>query len=208
MTLAAAFALLGAMIVLALIPGPGVFAVMAASMSLGFRKGVFMVVGIICADFIFIVLSVAGLSALAQAMGGFFVVVKYLGGLYLLWLAYSLWRSSNTLELPDNSNTASEKSSALASFFTGLLTTLGNPKAILFYVGFFPAFLDFSSITVSTVLTIMLITVVAIGGVMLGYAYAASKAGQMLSSAKAQKRLHRSASGVMACSGVLLLSRS
>lgn len=88
-----------------------------------------MVVGIICVDFIFIVLSVLGLSALAQAVGGFFVVVKYLGGLYLLWLAYSLWRSSNTLELPDKSNTASEKSSALASFFHRIIDHFGKPQS-------------------------------------------------------------------------------
>jgi len=208
MTLTAAIALFGAMIVLALIPGPGVFAVMAASMSSGFRTGVWMVVGILCADFIFILLSVMGLSALAEAMGSLFVVIKYLGAIYLLWLAFSLWRASNDMQLSNSAGSESERSSALASFSTGLLTTLGNPKAILFYIGFFPAFLDLSSITATTILTIMVITVVAIGGILLGYAYAASKTRQMLSSPKAHKRLHRSASGVMACSGVLLLSKN
>ncbi|MAZ88746.1 MAG: hypothetical protein CL693_13990 [Cellvibrionaceae bacterium] len=208
MTLTAALALFGAMIVLALIPGPGVFAVMAASMSSGFRTGVWMVMGILCADFIFIVLSVMGLSALAETMGGFFIVIKWLGGVYLLWLAISLWRASNDIQLPTPSGGTSKNPSVLTSFSTGLLTTLGNPKAILFYVGFFPAFLDLSSITVTTILIIMVITVVAIGGILLGYAYAASKTRQMLSSPKAHKRLHRSASGVMACSGVLLLSKS
>lgn len=208
MTLTSMLALFGAMLILALIPGPGVFAVMAGSLSSGLRHGAAMVVGIVCADFVFIVLSVMGLTALAQSMGGFFVIIKYLGALYLMWLAVSLWRSSNVQIEAETLGSAASKTSLSASYLTGFLTTLGNPKAILFYVGFFPAFLDLTAVGYVDVAIILGITIVAVGGVMFGYAYTASIARDLLSSPKSRKRLNRSASGVMACSSVLLASKA
>ncbi|MGH1370923.1 MAG: LysE family translocator [Cellvibrionaceae bacterium] len=208
MTLTSMLALFGAMLVLALIPGPGVFTVMAASLSSGLRQGVATVIGIVCADFVFIILSVMGLTALAQSMGGFFVIVKYLGALYLMWLAVSLWRSSNlAVDIEDLKSTDS-RVSVKSSYLTGFLTTLGNPKAIFFYVGFFPAFLDLATVGYVDIAIILAITVVSVGGVMFGYAYTASKTRDLLSTPKARKHLNRSASGVMACSSVLLASKA
>ncbi len=208
MTLTSMLALFGAMIILALIPGPGVFTVMASSLSSGLRHGVATAVGIVCADFVFIILSVMGLTALAQSMGGFFVIVKYLGALYLMWLAVSLWRSSNEKIDVESVGSVESRTSLTSSYFTGFLTTLGNPKAILFYVGFFPAFLDLAAVGYFDIAIILAITIVSVGGVMFGYAYTASKTRELLSTAKARKRLNRSASGVMACSSVLLASKA
>ncbi|OZG75451.1 hypothetical protein BTA51_03505 [Hahella sp. CCB-MM4] len=204
MTITTALALFGSMIILALIPGPGVFAVTARAMSSGFHHGAMTVVGIVVGDYIFILLSVCGLVALAEAMGSFFVVLKYAGAAYLIWLAISLWRA----EVVDNQVQGVKEASFLSNFMAGLITTLGNPKAILFYIGFFPAFLDLSAISFIDLVSIMVIATVAVGGVMMGYAYAAGKTGQMLSSRRARKNVNRTASGIMACSGVLLATRA
>ncbi len=63
---------------------------------------------------------------------------------------------------------------------TGRLFTLGDQKAILFYPGFLPAFLNISILTLPDIAVILRITIVAVGGVKLAYAYAAGKAGQVL----------------------------
>lgn len=204
MTIASALALFGAMCILAIIPGPGVFAVLARSMSGGFKHGAITVLGILLGDYIFIILSVFGLIALADAMGSFFVVVKYLGAAYLIWLAISLWRSagqSNEVEAIEGHNFA-------ANFTAGLITTLGNPKAILFYVGFFQAFFDVQNISTTDVLIIFVIATLSVGGVMLGYAAAVSKAKSLLKSPTAKRYINRSASGVMACSGIFMVTKA
>lgn len=204
MSTSAAFALFGAMIILALVPGPGVFAVISRSMVSGFKHGLSTVVGILSADFIFIFLTLGGLTTLAQAMGEFFIVLKFLGAAYLLWLAYSLWRSP----IEEADITGIKESSHLSSYIAGLITTLGNPKAIFFYLGFFPAFLNMAAITALDVALILAISTVAIGSVMCGYAFMAAKAKTMLSQPNSRKILNRSAGSIMAGSGIWLAVKS
>lgn len=204
MTIASSVALFTAMLILALIPGPGVFAVVARSMASGFRSGAVTAFGIVFGDYVYIILSVFGLVALANVMGSFFVLLKYFGAAYLLWLAVSLWRASTSAQPTEGIN----ELSLISNFLAGLITTLGNPKAILFYVGFFPTFLDLSAVSLFDVALIMVITTVAMGGVMLCYAYAASRSRQLLSGEKAAKRINRTASCVMAGSSILLATRA
>jgi len=64
--------------------------------------------------------------------------------------------------------------SAWSSFMTGLPITPGEQKAILFYLGFFPAFMDLKALTVPDALIVIAIAAVAVGGVKLGYAWVAS----------------------------------
>lgn len=200
MTPATTLSLFGAMVILALIPGPGIFVVVARAMASGFGHGSITAVGIVFGDYVFIVLSILGLVALTEALGSFFVVLKYLAAAYLLWLAFSLWRSaSGSADIQ-----GVEELSFASNFFAGFFTTLGNPKAMLFYLGFFPAFLELSTVSMFDIALIMVVATLSVGGVMLGYAYAASKAKVVLSSERCQRNISRSASGVMACSGILL----
>ena len=169
MTFSSIAALFGAMVILAIVPGPGVFAVVARSVASGFAHGFVTTIGIVVGDFLFILLAVFGLSAIAEAMGNLFIFVKYLGGAYILWLGIQLFRcKSQSLEVK-----GIVESSWLSNFSGGLLITLGNPKAILFYLSFFPAFLELSNVSILDVGIIMLIATLAIGGVMLAYAYLA-----------------------------------
>ena len=196
-------ALFGAMVVLAVIPGPGVFAVVARSMASGLSHGLFTIVGIVTGDFVFIILAIYGLSAMAEIMGNLFAVVKYLGGAYFIWLGITLLRSKpETVELDGVRETSWRR-----NFFSGLFITLGNPKAMLFYIGFFPAFMDLKNVSVTDTATIMMIATLAIGGVMLGYAYMASKARTLFKSTKAKQRMNYTAGSVMLGTGTVLLTR-
>ena len=204
MTLSSIAALFGTMIVLAMIPSPSVFAVVARSMASGFIHGLVTAMGIVVGDFIFIILAIYGLSAIAETMGSLFVIVKYLGSAYLLWLGINLCRSkSKIFEVK-----GIRESSWLSNFLTGLLTTLADHKAIFFYMSFFPAFLDLSKVSVWDIGIILIITVIAVGGSKIGYAYMADRARFLFKSARAKRGINIIAGTVMIGTGIFLLVKT
>ena len=192
------------MVVLALIPGPGTLVVASRAISGGFSHGAATACGIVCGDFIFVLLSIFGLATAAAAMGGLFIVVKYVGALYLIWLGIQILRSNKQ----GNDANVLEKVAYRPDFVSGLITTLGNPKAILFYLSFFPTFLDLTSITLLDTLTILLITTLSIGGVMMGYAYTASKAKRLFKGKRPAKALQITSGSVLIGSGALLAAKA
>lgn len=197
MSLGSIIALFGAMVVLAFVPSVSVLAVSARSAASGFVHGVFTTSGIVVGDIILIVLAIFGLSVLAETMGSLFVLIKYFGGAYLIWLGIKLWRSAS--ETAENEGVI--ESSLLSSFLAGLFITLGDQKAILFYLGFFPAFLDLSAMTYFDTSIIIAIAIVAVSGVKLGYAYAADRTGSLVGS-KANQVISIGAGSVMVAVGV------
>lgn len=176
LTLSSLLALFAAMVVLALIPSVSVLAVTARAASAGFRQGAWVALGIVAGDMLFIVLAIFGLKTLAAALGDAFVWMKYLGGIYLLWLGLRLWRA----DLPAGTEDAGSAAASTSSFMSGLLLTLADQKAILFYLGFFPAFFDLGALTFGDALAVAVIATVAVGGVKLAYAGMASRAGSVL----------------------------
>lgn len=204
MTIASMFSLFVALVVLAVIPGPGVFTVVARAMASGFLHGLVTVFGIVFGDYIFIVLSLYGLSALASTMGGFFTFVKYAGAMYLIWLGVKLLLAKySSVEVKPVI-----EFSFLSNFVAGLVTTLSNPKAILFYVSFFPAFINVQSVTIVEIWQLLLVATLAVGGVMAMYAYAASRASRIFKSSRAAKKLNVAAGTIMVGSGVLLATKA
>jgi len=197
-------ALAGVMIVGALIPSVSVLAVSARSVALGFAHGVFTALGIVVGDIVYILLAIYGLAALADLLGGHFVFVKYLGGVYLIWLGIVLWRSKVKTEAVGGGR----ESSMVASFMTGLLITLGDQKAVLFYLGLFPALLDLTAITLTDTGVIIGIAAVAVGGPKLVYAYMADKAALILGNPGAMRALNLAAGGVMIGVGVLFVVKA
>ena len=203
LTLSSIAALFSVMVVGALIPSVSVLAVSARSAASGFIHGVFITIGIVVGDIFFILLAILGLSILAETMGSLFVLIKYLGGAYLIWLGIKLWRSKSK----DVGAEGTIESSLLSSFLTGLLITLGDQKAILFYLGFFPAFLDLSTISYFDTSIIIVIAIVAVGGVKLGYAYMADRASLLISS-KTYQGINIAAGSIIIAVGVFLIAKT
>lgn len=201
MTLAGMVALFGVMAVLAAVPSVSVLAVSARSASSGFVHGALTALGVVTGDLAFILLAVFGLALLAEAMGSMFHLVKYLGGAYLIWLGIVLWQTRT--RAADVGGAAG--SSLRSSFMTGLLVTLGDQKAVLFYLGFLPAFVDLSAMSCLDIGAVVAIAILAVGGVKLGYAYAAHRAGRFFG-AKAGKFLHVAAACIMVATGVFILA--
>ena len=199
MTIASFFALFTAMIALALVPGPTVLIVVSRTLSLGLKQGLITVLGMLCADFIFILLAIFSLSALADFMGSFFIIIKYLGAAYLIWLGIKM------ITQPDRQRYAPTKISHSGSFFSGLITTLGNPKAILFYASFLPAFLDLKALAIIDIVIIFAIATLAIGGITAIYAYLATKTKASL---KTTKHLKYGSGGLFIGGGAFLALRN
>lgn len=194
-------ALLGAMTILALIPSPSVGAIIARAIASGFVQGMYMVIGILMGDFIFILFAIYGLSAIAEQIDVVFLLLKYLGSAYLIWLGIQLsLAQTHSVEI-----TPAADSSIWSSFLSGLLITLGDYKAIFFYLSFFPAFLDLTQVSIIDMITVMAIATVAVGGIKLGYVYLADKARLLLKSAKAKKTINLMAATVTIGTGVYLL---
>ena len=186
--LAGALALISAMLVLAALPRISVLAVTSRALAGGFRHGAAVSAGVVAGDLLFILIALFGVTLLLNAANGWASWLKFLAAAYLLWMALGLWRSAaasglGTTPSPDSSlppEPAVLSGSLRGSFVSGLLLTLGDQKAVLFYLGFFPAFVDVAAITFWDVLLIMLITIICVGGVKLVYAALVARAGQLL----------------------------
>lgn len=185
------------MFIVAATPGPAVFSISSASMSGGFSRGLNMTVGLLLADFLFILLVVSGLAFVAESLGLFFTILKYFCAAYLIWMGISLFLS-NTNQLNEYNKTVNAGSDMLAGF----LLTLSNPKAIIFYVALFPAFVNFTTLTSSDIVGIMICAVLAFGSVNLGYAYISSKAYRLAGTTNASNIFRKFAGAVLTLTGV------
>ncbi|HLS98941.1 MAG TPA: LysE family transporter [Porticoccaceae bacterium] len=168
-----------AMAVMAAMPSLSVLTVVSRATAAGLWQGLAVALGIVLADLLFILLAVVGLAVVADAMGEFFGWVKCLGGLYLLWLGITTWRSGVGARRAKELAAPSRASSLGAGF----MVTLADHKAMLFYLGFLPAFVDLAALSPGDTLWILLIAAVAVGGVKSAYAVLAWRLGQRIPAA-------------------------
>ncbi len=192
------------MIVLAIIPSVSVLTVTARAAAFGFSHGLFASLGIVAGDIVFILIAVYGLAFVAEMMGDQFRWFQYFGGAYLIWLGVTLWRAEARAKQVDRVH----QSSWTSSFLAGLLITLADQKAILFYLGFFPAFIDLAKMTPADTLTIVAIATVGVGGAKLVYAWLADRAGVILQNTAAIRGLNLLAAMIMCAVGVALIFKA
>jgi leucine efflux protein len=118
------------------LPGPGTFALLTSTGKGGFRAGAAATLGVIVGDQVLLWLAVAGVAALLAAYPVAFKAVQYAGAAYLAWIGLRLLLSRG-----DGSASPvriEPRDYARQAFFITLL----NPKAIVFYMAFFPLFVD------------------------------------------------------------------
>ncbi len=128
---------LAAATLLAVTPGPGIFYVLARTLSGGKREGVLSSFGTFIGGSIHILAAGFGLSAVLAASATAFSVVKYAGALYLVWLGFRMIRTRNVpMDEP------SETGNANRAFRQGVVTEVLNPKTALFFLSFLPQFVN------------------------------------------------------------------
>lgn len=124
-------------LVVIFLPGTGVIYTLALGLSGGFRAGLLAAFGCTLGIIPHIVASVVGLVAVLHASAIAFEVLRYLGVAYLLFIAWSLLKDSNALDIADEKAPAER---ALRIVRKGVLTNIFNPKLPLFFLAFLPQF--------------------------------------------------------------------
>jgi leucine efflux protein len=128
-------AFVAAVLVFLMLPGPGTLALLNSTGKGGFRAGATATLGLIVGDQLLLWLAVAGVAALLQTSPLVFRAVQYAGAAYLAYLGLRLAFARDAPARTPAVRTAND-------FRQALLITLLNPKAIVFYMAFFPLFID------------------------------------------------------------------
>lgn len=193
-----------ALFVLAATPGPGVFATVSRSLASGFHQSLAVIGGIVTGDIIFLLFAILGMSVIAHAMGSFFVVVKMIGGAYLVFLGIKIWISKPA----PVQETTPKKVTKYGNYMSGLMITLSNPKVILFYCGFLPTFMDLSSLSRIDICIVAFTVAVVLSTVLIFYAYLANRARLFFSTQSSVRKLNKTAGGVMIATGIVIAAKS
>lgn len=126
-----------ATLALAISPGPDNIYVLTQSLVNGTKSGIATTAGLISGCIVHTTLLAFGISAIITASEEIFYGIKILGACYLLYLAYTVYKSDEHISLTENA----PKKSYLQLFKTGVIMNLVNPKVMIFFLAFFPGFL-------------------------------------------------------------------
>ena len=173
------------------VPGPGIIAIVARALGSGFRATIPAAFGSAVGDWALMTLSAFGLALVARAMGSLFLIVKLGGAAYLIYLGYRYW----TAKVAEPSDDVAV--SARQSFLSQLSLTIGNPKAIGFFVALLPTVVDLHALNLLGYLELSAATFVLIPLIVLAYAALASRVRGLLASRRARKTINRTAGAVL-----------
>lgn len=195
-------AFVAASAVLLVIPGPTILTVISYSLSHGRRAKAPLVAAVALGDSTALVLSLLGVGALLAASAFWFTVVKWVGGLYLIFLGVRLLRAGATASavMSDAAET-----SRWRLFANTYLVTALNPKGIVFFVAFLPQFIQ-PAAPVAEQLWVLAATFVVLATLNAAvYAVFAGSARQLLASSRAQRAFHLTGGSLLAAAGIWAL---
>ena len=122
-------------------PGPAIILSISNGVSSGYKTVIASSIGNIAGLFIISTVSMFGLSLILQTSAILFTILKVFGAGYLIYLGIKKFRSTDTFLTGDTDNSI-KKVEYLKKFKEAFLIAVTNPKAILFFVAFFPIFMD------------------------------------------------------------------
>ena len=140
----------------------------------------------------------SGWSSENEGSTGSAIGITFAGDLITLWRAEAKAKRADGVR----------RSTWTSSFLAGLLITLADQKAILFYLGFFPAFVDLARMTPVDTLTIVAIAAIGVGGAKLVYAWLADRAGVILQNTAAIRGINLLAASIMFAVGMALIFKA
>ncbi len=185
----------GAIFILFLTPGPVWVALTARALSGGFASAWPLAVGVVLGDILWPLLAILGVAWIVSVFDGFMVVMRFVAAGMFLVMGVMLIRHADAKIGSDSRLT---RPGRWAGFLAGVAVIIGNPKAVLFYMGVLPGFFDLTRITVWDVVAILLIstTIPLLGN--LAMALSVDRARQLLTSPAALRRINIVA-GLLLC---------
>ncbi len=133
-----------ATVALAFSPGPDNIYVLTQSLVNGVKSGIATTAGLVTGCIVHTTFLAFGLSAVITTSPTLFYGIKVLGALYLLYLSYVVFKSDATIAVPISSEGKTDKTPTKTNsqlFKQGVIMNLVNPKVMIFFLAFFPAFL-------------------------------------------------------------------
>ena len=144
---------LGASVLLALLPGPDNILVLTESITKGKRSGIVLSAGFNSGILIHTIVAATGLSLILQTSEYAFQIIKYLGALYMFYLAFLTIREKQ--KEPGLDKNKLEKSGAWKLFRKGFIMNVLNPKVSLFFIAFLPQFVNKTGFNVALQMLIL-----------------------------------------------------
>ena len=191
----------GALLVLFFTPGPVWVALLARAMSGGFSAAWPLAVGVTLGDALWPLLAIYGLSWIVAQFSHFLVVMHWVAALTFMVMGYLLIRNAGKGISSDNRLT---RPGRWAGFATGVAVVIGNPKAILFYMGVLPGFFDLTRVTALDIAAIIGLSIaIPLAGNLL-LAASIDRARRLLTSPAALRRMNLIAGGLMIAVGVVI----
>lgn len=140
-------------------PGPDMLYVITRGVTQGRRAGMLSAVGVICGILVHTTAAAFGLTLILQTSAFAFIVVEYLGAIYLIYLGIKAWRDQSVF----NMGTSIPSVSFRRVFWQGVLSNVLNPKIAIFFLAFLPQFVDKGSSQVTLQMVILGLTFACFG---------------------------------------------
>jgi len=177
----------GAYLAVLVMPGPGVTALVARVLARGPQGAPAFIAGFVAGALAWFSLAATGMALLAALLAPVFIVIRYAGAAYLLFLAWKLWNAAPRAAVL----TDAAPDGRMRLFLLGLAINLGNPKVILFFLALLPTVVDLSALTPLGFLELAgLVTLIA-SSVLGTYALIAARARRLLTAPRAQRLVNR-----------------
>lgn len=191
----------GALLVLFLTPGPVWVGLIARSLSGGFNAAWPLALGVVIGDALWSLLAIFGITWILSLYGGFLDILKWVAAaIFLIMGAMVIRHADKSL----GNDARLTRPGMWAGFAAGLAVILGNPKAILFYMGMLPGFFDLSRLSAPDIAIIVLMSMIVplIGNlIMAGFI---DRARRLISSPSALRRMNISAGVLLIFVGVVI----
>jgi threonine/homoserine/homoserine lactone efflux protein len=185
----------GGMALLWAVPGPVWVALVARALSGGFASAWPLAVGVALGDMVWPLAAIFGLSWILSVYGGFLGLLHWVAAATFVGMGVMLLRSPAPRPDADSRLT---RPGRLAGFAVGVAAVIGNPKAILFYMGVLPGFFDLTRIGAADIAVILAISALVPMLGNLGLALFLDRARQLLASPERMRRMNQ-------LSGLLLI---
>jgi len=189
---------------ISLSPGPGAIAAMSAGLNQGFRRGYFIVFGIVLGIWTQVAIVAAGLGAVLAASNTAFTLLKFAGAAYLVWIGISQWRASDKPLVA--AATDAPVLSARQLIVRGWGISAVNPKGTVFMLAVVPNFIDLTHPLLAQYLVIALSLAFADLVVMAGYVALASRVLRALNEPHHVRIMNRCFGSLFVVAGTLLAS--
>src|SRR5512147_2212599 len=140
-------------------PGPDMIYVITRGVTQGRRAGLLSAVGVVCGILVHTTAAAFGLTLILQTSALAFLLVKYLGAIYLIYLGIKAWRDKSTFDLQTSAPIVSFR----RVFWQGVLSNVLNPKIAIFFLAFLPQFVDKTSSSIALPMVTLGLTFAAFG---------------------------------------------